>query len=87
MSSWNISADLANLVECDQTAEASEPKGTAGLSAALAYFSGSKRSTLSQLCSDGQMTADEPEEGEFELGEEGRFQKSHLRLHWRLWYR
>lgn len=35
----------------------------------------------------GQMTADEPEEGEFELGEEGRFQKSHFRLHWRLWYR
>lgn len=34
-----------------------------------------------------QMTADEPEEGEFELGEEGRFQKSHLRLHCRLWYR
>lgn len=35
----------------------------------------------------GQMTADEPEEGEFEFGEEGRFQKSHLRLHCRLWYR
>lgn len=34
-----------------------------------------------------QMTADEPEEGEFEFGEEGRFQKSHLRLHCRLWYR
>lgn len=32
-----------------------------------------------------QMTADEPEEEEFELGDEGRFQKSHLRLHWRLW--
>lgn len=35
----------------------------------------------------GQMTADEPEEEEFEFGEEGRFQKSHLRLHCRLWYR
>lgn len=46
LSSRNISADLANLVECDQTAEASEPKGTAGLSAALIFFSGSKRSSL-----------------------------------------
>lgn len=48
LSCWNVSADLANLVECDQTAEASEPEGTVGLclSAALVFFSGSKRSSL-----------------------------------------
>lgn len=35
-----------------------------------------------------QMTAEEPgEDGELEDDNDGRFQKSHLRLHWRFWYR
>lgn len=46
-----------------------------------------RHSRLNPALLIGQMTADEPEEGEFEFGEEGRFQKSHLRLHCRLWYR
>lgn len=37
--------------------------------------------------SANQTTALEPEEAELAEGEEGKFQKSHLRLHCLLWYR